>query len=333
MNITVVVPVYNAEKYLNICIDSLINQTRKAYEIILIDDGSKDSSGKICDEYAKQEDNIRVVHKENEGLGLTRNCGIREANGDYITFIDSDDFCDADYLETLENIMLENKCDTCKATFKRVGQDGEYLYGDDIYEGVFKGTEVKNSLLPRFIGSAPDKNDSIPMSSCCTLYSMEIIKKHELSFVSEREWISEDILFNLEYYAYAQNVIVSNYQGYNYRINQGSLTRKYLAERFQKSIDLCKKEAEILEDLGMYSFCKERLSRQFFVYTRMCLEQLKVSDLSSADKKQEIKIICENTFLQKLIKEYPLNQIGFKQKVFLVLIQKKQVMILNKIYG
>ena len=260
MNITVVVPIYNAEKYLNVCIDSLINQTKKAYEIILVDDGSKDSSGRICDEYAKKEENVRVVHKENEGLGLTRNCGIREARGEYITFVDADDFCDVDYLETLQNLIFENKCDTCKTTFKRVSQNGDYLYGDDIFEGLFKGPEVKNSLLPRFIGSAPDKKDSIPMSSCCTLYSMEIIKEHQLRFVSEREWISEDIIFNLEYYAYAKNVIVSNYQGYNYRVNEGSLSRRYFPERFQKSIDLCKKEAEILMQLEIYSQCKDRLS-------------------------------------------------------------------------
>ena len=99
--ITVIVPVYNVEKYIKECVDSLINQTYENIEIILVDDGSKDKSGTICDDYAATYDRIKVIHKKNEGLGFARNTGLRVAKGKFVTFIDSDDKADTDLVENL----------------------------------------------------------------------------------------------------------------------------------------------------------------------------------------------------------------------------------------
>ena len=101
--ISVIVPVYNVEKYLNKCIDSIINQTYKNLEIILVDDGSQDSSGKICDEYTKKDNRIKVIHKENGGVSSARNIGLNNATGEWIAFIDADDWVDEEYLQTLFN--------------------------------------------------------------------------------------------------------------------------------------------------------------------------------------------------------------------------------------
>ena len=106
--VSFVVPIFNVEKYLHKCIDSIINQTYKNIEIILVDDGSPDNSGKICDEYAKNDSRIKVLHKQNEGVSAARNDGIIIASGEYITFIDSDDFISVDYCEKLLNTMIEN---------------------------------------------------------------------------------------------------------------------------------------------------------------------------------------------------------------------------------
>ena len=98
--ITVIIPVYNVEKYLKECLESIINQTYKNLEIILIDDGSTDASGEICDEYSKRDNRIRVVHKANGGLSSARNLGLDIANGEYVTFIDSDDYIDLEFMKT-----------------------------------------------------------------------------------------------------------------------------------------------------------------------------------------------------------------------------------------
>ena len=101
--ITVVVPVYKVEKYIDRCVTSIINQSYKNLEIILVDDGSPDNCGKICDDYARKDERIKVIHKENGGLSDARNAGINIAKGKYITFIDSDDYIKYDYVEFLYN--------------------------------------------------------------------------------------------------------------------------------------------------------------------------------------------------------------------------------------
>lgn len=109
--ISVIVPIYNAEQYLEKCIDSIINQTYTNFEIILVNDGSTDNSGSICDEYAKKDSRIRVIHKENGGLSSARNVGLDNANGEYVSFVDSDDWIEQDMLETLYNSCEENNAE------------------------------------------------------------------------------------------------------------------------------------------------------------------------------------------------------------------------------
>ena len=121
--ISIIVPVYNVEKYLGKCIESILAQTYKNIEIILVDDGAKDNSGEICDEYAKKDDRIRVIHKENGGLSDARNRGIEEAKGELIGFIDSDDYIDSDMYETLYNVLT------------KYGADMSMCDVYDVYEG------------------------------------------------------------------------------------------------------------------------------------------------------------------------------------------------------
>lgn len=116
--VSIVVPVYNVEKYLKKCIESIISQTYKNLEIILVDDGSTDGSGKICDDYLTKDKRIKVIHKQNGGLSDARNVGIGVATGKYITFIDSDDYVENDYIEYLYNLIINNKCDMSICSLK-----------------------------------------------------------------------------------------------------------------------------------------------------------------------------------------------------------------------
>lgn len=109
--ISVIVPVYKVEKYIKKCIESIINQTYENLEIILVDDGSPDNCGKICDEYAKKDKRIKVIHKENGGVSSARNLGLEKSNGQYITFIDSDDWIEEEYCEILLTTLKEQNAD------------------------------------------------------------------------------------------------------------------------------------------------------------------------------------------------------------------------------
>ena len=119
MLFSVVVPVYNVEKYLRECVESILRQTFDDFELILVDDGSKDSSGAICDEYAATDNRIKVIDKENEGQAIARNLGIKIAKGEYLGFVDSDDWVDEEYFENLYESAQRNNCDIACAGFKR----------------------------------------------------------------------------------------------------------------------------------------------------------------------------------------------------------------------
>lgn len=130
--ISVIVPVYNVEKYLNRCVDSIINQTYTDLEIILVDDGSTDSSGSICDEYAKKDERIKVIHKENGGLSDARNAGVTAATGDYISFIDSDDYIELNMMELLITTIGDCDMATCGAFNDYASGSTPQYTGDDL---------------------------------------------------------------------------------------------------------------------------------------------------------------------------------------------------------
>lgn len=115
MLISVIVPVYNVEKYLRQCLDSLLQQSYRDLEIIMVDDGSQDSSGEVCEEYACKYPHFKVVHKQNAGLGMARNTGLEHITGQYVVFVDSDDYLDEDAIEMLYRGLTENHVDMCKA--------------------------------------------------------------------------------------------------------------------------------------------------------------------------------------------------------------------------
>ena len=175
--ISVIVPIYNVEKYLRQCLNSLLTQTYNNIEVIMVDDGSPDNCGAICDEYARKYGNFIVVHKENAGLGMARNTGLEYVTGKYVMFLDSDDYIDSELIQILYEAMKINKVDISKSGFRRINNSGNIKVITNYNEEIFIGKKAATEFLPRLIGSAPNKKDSYEMSVCASLYNMEIIKK------------------------------------------------------------------------------------------------------------------------------------------------------------
>lgn len=330
MLISVIVPVYNVEKYLGECIDSVLHQTYKELEIILVDDGSKDSSGKICDGYAEKYENITVIHKENAGLGFARNTGLDCIHGKYVTFLDSDDYLKEDAIEMLYDNLKKNQVDMCKSGFRKVDNNKGIINEIRYDYQVFEGEKAKLEMLPRMIGSLPDCKDSIEMAVCASLYNVEHIRKHNIRFPSERQFISEDLVFNIDYMQYAHGACTLNYIGYNYRYNIGSLTTQYREDRYEASKMFYLEMKRKLISLSYDDSTMLRLSRMLFVYTRMSIAQecLRVSKKNKGHCKNKIKKICNDEVLRQVIDEYPVYKLGIKQRVFLRLIKYKCIDIL-----
>lgn len=328
--ISVIVPVYNVERYLRQCIESILHQTYTDFEVILVDDGSLDSSGKICDEYSERFSNISVLHKKNEGLGYARNAGIEKAHGEFIVFVDSDDYVEENMLFDLYNALIECGVDTCMGGHNRVNMKNEFISSHPYKKTLFKYEQVVKKFIPRFIGSAPEKSDCVSTAAWNVLYSMDIIRKNDLKFPSERELISEDIIFNLDYFKYSTGVSLIETCNYNYRINNNSLTTNYKEHRFELIKKLYFVEMKKLKNLGIYDVAKYRLMRQFFNYLRMCFKQedILVSKLNHKNALINIKKICSDTLVESIISEFPIDKLGMTQKVFVLLVKYKVSIII-----
>ena len=145
--VSIVVPIYNVEKYLKQCIESIINQTLQDIEIILVDDGSPDNCPQICDEYAKKDSRIKVVHKKNGGLSSARNAGIEVATGDFIGFVDSDDYIELDMYEKMYNIAKENHVDFVVSDYYKVSDKGKIITTIDMNEGIYDKNRIIKEIF------------------------------------------------------------------------------------------------------------------------------------------------------------------------------------------
>ena len=223
--LSVIVPVYNVEKYLEDCVESLLNQTYREYEIILVDDGSTDSSGEICDMLAKRSEKIQVIHKENGGLSSARNIGLKEARGRYIGFVDSDDYIMPTMYEKLIKAMSRHKAQIA------VCQYFSFLTNDLLGK---KSEETKSTHIS---GKVCNKHEAFKMffihqiseSVCDKIYSAELLKD---CWFAEGE-INEDTNVVFRLLEKSSKTIVIHQELYGYRTRQGSITKSGYSDKFR----------------------------------------------------------------------------------------------------
>ncbi len=212
--ISVIIPVYNAEKFLKRCIDSILHQKFQDYEIILINDGSTDASRDICTAYAQAHDNISFIDKPNEGVSSARNCGIKQAKGEYIAFVDSDDYVSPDYLSNLINANQAYEVDLVQGGFRKVNAESHDIEIVKCVESeqVFFSKGLYFKFLRGFVISK--------------LFKKEIIQKHNIHF-DTRITLAEDLCFVLEYCRYVKGIVFIPTADYFYYINEGSASYRF----------------------------------------------------------------------------------------------------------
>jgi len=220
--ISIIVPVYQVEKYLRRCLDSIVAQTFTDWECILVDDGSPDNSGKICDEYAEIDNRFRVFHQENAGVSAARNKGLDEAKGEWITFVDSDDYIEEDYLQSFNPDELENGSLYVHSNYYREEKYQTKVFG--IAENELK--RICDCTDTKILYAYLEKNSGgLLLGPCMKLFQQSVIKSNNLLF-DVRFSFGEDNLFVLSYLSCSQinKIIVKNYCGYRYTNNENSLS-------------------------------------------------------------------------------------------------------------
>lgn len=281
-DISVIIPVYNTEKYLKRCVDSIRTQSFSDIEIILIDDGSTDSSPMICDEYANKDSRIKVVHQKNGGVSNARNHGLSLARGKYIHFSDSDDFVGQDFYRDLYNLALLYDADVCCSAYLQESKDGKFISNSTVDE-LIKLT--RDEAL-----SALFANKRVSYSTCDKLF-----KNSATSGITFNERIShnEDYLFCYEIIKRTHNVVYTSKAYYHYCYNSSSAVRSAFSHKRMTAIDV---QEYVLNDISVnFKNLYKGARTQFYkvvLFTRKQMEE--ANYFQSEDIKRLERIIRTN---------------------------------------
>ncbi len=229
--ICIIIPVYKAEKYIHRCVDSILNQTFQDFELILVDDGSPDNCGAICDDYATKDSRVRVFHQENGGASAARNRGLNEAKGDYVVFCDSDDLVSPLWLEHLVSAAAADTMPVCSFCHDMV------QLGEQKKLAVTAGVVLPRSEYYSF-GCC-----GVGGYMCNSLYCNRVIQQHNLRLREQKEQgdYNEDLLFNLQYIRYVEKITYVGYADYLYDLREDSLSRgnrKYYFDKYAEKYRL-----------------------------------------------------------------------------------------------
>lgn len=346
--VSIVVPVYNTEKYLKRCLDSIINQTIKDIEIIIVDDGSKEECATLCDEISKTDSRIKVIHKQNEGLGFARNSGIETATGEYIGFVDSDDYIKPTMYEALYNTAEKYNADLCMSgicfvggnMFSEAGEDTKKTYFQE--ETVFEKDDMKKLLLG-VVGALPNEPDDsrYGASVCKNIFKTSVIRQEKINFLSERKILSEDTMFMVDFIKSITIAAGVPEAFYCYCRNEASLSKSYNSERFEKSIvfldELEKRISDTFERCE-YKIYLDRLVQGFGRI--LCSQEIMYAidkKISFFQLRKRLKEICTQDKIQNVLKTYPWYRLPVKQAAFafamkykLFLLQKLMVVLRSR---
>lgn len=248
-SVSVIVPIYNVEIYLKRCVDSILSQTLRDIEVILVDDGSPDNCGTICDDYAKKDTRVHVLHKENGGISDARNLGLKYAKGEYVCFIDSDDFIDEDMLNTLYRLVEENEVDMSVCGIRDYYEGQEPVYDHEERAFVCSGIEgLRYTLEGRLL----------PGSVCSKLIRRTICDT--LSFPVGKTY--EDAFYTPELFFKISKVAITTKKMYNYWHRADSVTTKPFSaknmdviEAYQYTYDVVSKKCPELMDVAQFRLC------------------------------------------------------------------------------
>lgn len=317
--ISIIVPIYNTEIYLANCLESLINQTYKKIEIICINDGSTDNSLNILERYKYKDERIKIINQTNQGVSQSRNNALKDINGEFVLFVDSDDFIDLNTCEFAIDKIIEKNVDVVFWTYIREYENKSLT--KDIFEQeslLFDKEAVYYKIYRRIFGlykdelKRPDHGDSI-VPVWGKLYKSSIILNNNIKFIDYKTVAAEDALFNMKYFSYVNSAYYEKRYLYHYRKNNNSLTRSYNPRLIKQWDNLLKyMNCEIKETKLDNSF-------QRAVLNRRCLSLIPIG-LNAIYKEnkplKEIKMILSDKKIHKALLEMDICYLPVIWKIF-----------------
>lgn len=331
--VSIIVPVYNVEKYLDRCMRSLLRQTLKEIEIILVDDGSPDNSPALCNGYKSSDENlhwpsIKVIHKINEGLGLARNSGLEVATGEYVAFLDSDDFVNVNMYERLYTKAKEEDVDVVYCNCN-IYKDEKHIYPrrDVTEEITFRGRKAVDDFLLDMVAPLPEYHHDVRymMSVWHAVYRRSIFLEYGISFVSEREFVSEDIIFNIDFLPHVESICYLPDCLHYYVVNPNSLSHTYDDAKYLRMVNLSWAIKERLAKIYSEDRYRMHYLRSVFFLLRNTVKRM----VLTGETNQRIKETLNEKVYKELLSNYPYQRMDLKHRMAFFLLKYRCVLLLR----
>lgn len=325
LKVSIIVPIYKVEKYLRQCIDSIINQSLKDIEIILVDDGSPDNCPKICDDYKKIDSRIKVIHKKNGGLSSARNAGMKIATGEYIGFVDSDDYIEHDMYEKMYYTAKEHDVDFVMSDYYKVHETNKTEVSAIIDGGLYNKNKIKNIIYPQLIMKENiDYGPLLAVWHC--LYKNSFLKNNDISF-DEVVKYSEDNLFSstVGYKSESFYYMKGSYF-YNYRYNPNSISTTYKEDSLSVYVEMNNRLYNKFYNCKEFSFNRQ-LNLHMIYYTFNYINQVIGSNLTFKEKYKKIKDTMIKKEIRRAFNNFTLPDVNMKLKLCILMLKHKMAFI------
>lgn len=307
------------------CVDSILGQTFRDLEVILVDDGSTDKSPEICDRYAVQDARIVCIHQENAGAAAARNRGLKVAAGEYIAFVDSDDWIDQDMYEKMVDVAEAQNCDLVICDCLKESSAGSHIYTHELPGGYYNRDAMVSQYFPQLL--MPDSMEyPITISNCLLLIRREIIIENQLSF-PEGMRFSEDLLFGSEVGYFSQSMVyLKSYTPYHYRQNPASVTHTVFRDKWPLLLELYRRIKTSFEAKADFDFTLQiQRCMLFFVYIAM--NERLYAELSVKQFFRNAKAVLDHPDVREALAPIKICQlnISWKLKIISLIYQKKNL--------
>lgn len=229
--ISVIVPVYNSERYLSECLKSIVGQSYREFEVIVVDDGSTDSSFEICNHYAQMDSRVKVVHQKNGGSTSARKTGLRLVEGKYILFVDSDDWIDTDCIEKLSDMMEKTDADIVVSGYMIEESTSRWIRCNKFKDGYYTSVQLAEEIYPRMLSFDKEGNFGIIQYLSGKLLKKSVIEPC-IQNLDERIYDGEDVACVYDACLRASSIVIDHHPFYHYRIHQDSVCRSVKDERY-----------------------------------------------------------------------------------------------------
>ena len=326
--ITIIIPIYNCEKFIDRCLNSIINQTYKNIEIILINDGSTDNSMQIIDKYKEKDNRIKVIDKKNEGVSASRNIGIELSNGEYITFVDADDWLELDAIEKMYNTIVAHNVDVVRANYfinKNTTENISIGKMYDLSNKVIKNYDFKDVKMLEYFLLA---KNSIPNLVMLLLIKKEILKINNIKF-DINLYMMEDVYFYLNLFLHIESIYYMDIPVYHYYQNLDSATKstKKYDKNIKGIIEVNEKIRELLLKNNIFSL--SNISKLNANHLKIITNYFYFLIRDKVENNKEIinKYIYLDEF-QTILKDADISDLPLKNKIMIYLIKHNKIKML-----